>query len=197
MKYTAAKSNPWQDHYARRARKERFPARSVYKLQEIQRKYHLIHKGDRVLDLGAFPGSWLLYAAERVGNGGRVLGIDLKPVTVPLPSRVEVRTADVLAGDINLPTRSFNVVLSDMAPRTTGNKIVDTARSLELCRTALDIAQRVLKPGGCFVCKIFQSGDSRRFADRVRAIFERQEIFKPRSSRKASKEIFIVGLGKK
>jgi 23S rRNA (uridine2552-2'-O)-methyltransferase len=89
----------------------------------------------------------------------------------------------------------FNVVLSDMAPATTGHKAVDAARSAGLCEAALAIAQSVLLPGGSFVCKIFQGPDFNQFLDSVRTGFKSQKIFKPRSSRKASKEIYIIGLG--
>jgi 23S rRNA (uridine2552-2'-O)-methyltransferase len=93
--------------------------------------------------------------------------------------------------------KDFNVVLSDMAPATTGSKNVDSARSFDLCRAALFIAQETLVSGGSFVCKIFHGEDFKRFSDSVKQEFNRHKIFKPQSSRKASKEIYIVGLGKK
>lgn len=194
-----SKKNPWEDHYTRQARKDHYPARSVFKLQEIQQKNRLIHPGNRVLDLGCAPGSWLMLAAELAGSKGRVIGIDLKPVTVTLPVQVQVYTADML----NLPDdvseaigRDFDVILSDMAPSTTGNKSVDGARSLELCQAALEIARNRLLPGGTFVCKIFQGEDSENFIRQVKSLFHRHRIFKPLSSRKASREIFIIGLNK-
>jgi 23S rRNA (uridine2552-2'-O)-methyltransferase len=147
MRKAAAKHNRWQDHYARRAKKERFPARSVYKLKEMQQKYNLIKKGNRVLDLGCAPGSWLLYAANLTGNKGEVVGIDLKPLSEKIPSHVRVYRGDILCMDEDLFKRTgkdFNVVLSDMAPATTGNRHVDSARSFNLCRAALSIAQEVL-----------------------------------------------------
>ena len=191
------KKNKWQDHYTRQAKKERFPARSVYKLQEIQQKHQLIKKGFKVLDLGCAPGSWLLYAAKIAGDRGRVIGIDLKPVTSKVPAHAEIIAADVFTLDIDSLNTGFNVVLSDMAPATTGHKDVDAARSYNLCETALGIAQRVLLPGGSFVCKIFQGPDFKEFTDIVKADFKELKIFKPRSSRKASKEIFVIGKGKK
>ena len=200
MRKAAAKHNRWQDHYARRAKKERFPARSVYKLKEMQQKYNLIKKGNRVLDLGCAPGSWLLYAANLTGNKGEVVGIDLKPLSEKIPSHVRVYRGDILCMDDDLFKRTgkdFNVVLSDMAPATTGNRHVDSARSFNLCRAALSIAQEVLIRGGSFVCKIFHGEDFKRFSDAVKKEFNRYKIFKPQSSRKASKEIYIVGFGKK
>jgi 23S rRNA (uridine2552-2'-O)-methyltransferase len=194
------KHQRWADHYSERAKKERYPARSVYKLKEAQKKYGLIRKGDRVLDLGCSPGSWLLYAAELIGNRGEVLGIDQNAVTISLPARVKTFTADILTIDgpwiENATLRNhFNVVLSDMAPATTGNKAVDSARSYRLCEAALNIAQMVLVPGGSFFCKIFQGDEFKRFSDSVRSRFKGHKIFKPQSSRKQSKEIFILGMG--
>jgi 23S rRNA (uridine2552-2'-O)-methyltransferase len=197
MRRSASKKNTqWQDHYTRRAKKERFPARSVYKLQEIQQKYQVIKKGHKVLDLGCAPGSWLLYAATLTGEKGRVVGIDLKPVSGQFPTHTEILTVDVFELDFKSLQHDFNVVMSDMAPATTGHKDVDAARSYYLCETALGIAHRVLLPGGNFVCKIFQGPDFQKFADLVRSSFKMQKIFKPRSSRKASREIFIIGMGR-
>jgi 23S rRNA (uridine2552-2'-O)-methyltransferase len=193
------RNNRWEDHYARRARKEHFPARSVYKLKEMQQKYRIIKKGDKVLDLGCAPGSWLIYAAEITGPAGSVVGIDLQPVTLRLPARVSVQRADACSLNEERLTGlgvDFDVVLSDMAPATSGNKAVDAARSFQLCQAALDIARRVLKPAGIFVCKIFQGAEFPGFLESVGSGFKEYQIFKPQSSRKASKEIFIIGLYK-
>jgi 23S rRNA (uridine2552-2'-O)-methyltransferase len=200
LKRLVSKTNRWEDHYARRAKKEHFPARSVYKLQEIQHRYKLIKKGDKVLDLGCFPGSWLLYIADLIGPKGEVIGIDPKPVSIKLPSNTQIYSADVLALDDELREsigRNFNVLLSDMAPETTGNKHVDAARSLELCQAALFYAQNLLIRNGSFVCKIFQGADFKQFTDSVGTTFNQHKIFKPQSTRKASKEIYIIGIGKK
>ncbi len=201
MKRVGSKKHQrWSDHYSERAKKERYPARSVFKLKEAQKKFSLIKNGDRVLDLGCSPGSWLLYAAELTGKRGRVLGIDLKALRIKLPPQAKALTADILTIDRawldeqKLGDR-FNVVLSDMAPATTGSKGLDAARSFQLCQTALNIAEMVLKPGGSFMCKIFQGEEFKEFSDIVRNRFKRHRIFKPRSSRKESKEIFVVGLG--
>ena len=200
MKRGAAKHSRWEDHYSRRAKKERFPARSVFKLQEIQAKHHLIKKGDKVLDLGCAPGSWLIYAANLTGNKGQVVGIDLKPVTEKVPPHVRIYSGDILTIDdrfFESLGKDFNVVVSDMSPATTGNKHVDSARSYNLCKAALSIAHSMLIPGGSFVCKIFQGEDFKEFTDSVRSVFKSYKIFKPQASRKASKEIYIIGLEKK
>lgn len=200
MKSPSPKANKWEDHYSRRARKENFPARSVYKLQEIQERFRLIKKGDRVLDLGCSPGSWTIYASGLAGEEGIIIGIDLKKVDIKFPPNVRIYNCDILSidgGMLSTTGKNFNVVLSDMAPATTGNKSVDAARSYDLCVAALDIAKEALVAGGSFLCKIFQGEDFKKFSEMVRAAFSTQKIFKPQSSRKASKEIYIIGLGKK
>jgi len=203
MKHSGPKKHQrWADHYSEQAKKEHYPARSVYKLKEAQKKFRLIRKDDQVLDLGCSPGSWLLYAAELTAKRGKVIGIDLKPVTLKIPSQVETLKADILTIDRawieneGLASR-FNVVLSDMAPATTGNKMIDAERSYQLCQAALNIAQMALRPGGSFLCKIFQGEEFKKFSDSVRSRFETHKIFKPHSSRKMSKEIFVLGKGKK
>jgi len=194
------KANQWQDHYTRQAQKENYPARSVYKLAEIQKKHHVLKKGDRILDLGCAPGSWLKYAAEQTGPAGSVLGVDLTRVKISLPANARSMVGDIyqLGED---PGEAFGgqfqVVLSDMAPATTGHKFSDGVRSYELCNAALAVADTRLQPGGNFVCKIFQSEDFKTFCDQVKLKFDRMKIFKPQSSRKASPEVFIIGLGKK
>ena len=204
MKRSTAKHNRWEDHYSRRAKKEQFPARSVYKLKEIQRKYKIIKKGDRILDLGCFPGSWLLYAADLTGEKGEIVGIDLKPlsksVLSKVPSNVRIYTGDVLCIDdelIRSVGKDFNIVISDMAPDTTGNKNVDAVRSFNLCQAALRIAKDLLVDGGSFICKIFQGEDFKEFIDSIKLSFNKHKIFKPQSSRKLSKEIYVIGFEKR
>ena len=134
-----------------------------------------------------------------MGKKGQVVGIDKKPVTLSLPSYVRVVQGDIFQIDTSDGASlgsSYHAVLSDMAPATTGNKLVDSARSFDLCEAAFAAAQKVLRPGGSFVCKIFQGEDFKTFSDNVRKSFKRHKIFKPQSSRKASKEIYIIGMGK-
>jgi len=187
--------NQWEDHLTRRARTENYPARSVYKLEEIQNKFKVMKKKDQVLDLGCAPGSWLLYAAKTVGAGGRVLGMDLSLVEIGLPENVTVVQENVLnlenSALVDENTR-FNVVLSDMAPSTSGRKDVDAIKSYELCCMALTVAEKYLGPGGHFVCKIFQGNEFTEFEKKVRSKFKESKIFKPDSCRKQSKEIYII-----
>jgi 23S rRNA (uridine2552-2'-O)-methyltransferase len=194
------KPNPRHDYYARRARERQYPARSVFKLEEIQKKFGVLKSGSRVIDLGCCPGSWLLFASEVVGSRGLVFGVDITPLTLRLPTNVHFIQQNVLRWDesfVEAIGTNFQVVLSDMAPSTTGSKFVDSQRSLELSESALSISARVLRPGGAFVCKVFQGSDFKRFSDRVGESFSRVAHFKPKSSRKASKEVYVVASGKK
>ncbi len=187
----------WQDHYTRRAKKENYPARSVYKLQEIQEKFKLIQPGQHVLDLGCAPGSWLLFAAKKVGPRGKVAGIDLKPVSGKLPGNAVVHTGDIFDEAAGFWPRlgdRFDLVLSDMAPGTTGNSSVDAVRSFYLCEAALSVADKLLVAGGGFVCKIFQGEEVEQMVGAVRNAFKQHKLFKPKSCRKASKEIYIIGM---
>ena len=199
MKHRSPTSNRWADHYTQKARKENYPARSVYKLQEIQRRFQVIKRGNTVLDLGCSPGSWLVYAAELTGGGGAVTGIDLKPVTIRLAPHVKVLRGDVFdldEGFKRLLGTNFDVLLSDMAPATTGSRAIDAIRSEQLSRAALALAVEIVKPGGRFVCKIFQGEDFPAYLDAVRTGFNQCKIFKPQSSRKPSREIYVIGLSK-
>jgi 23S rRNA (uridine2552-2'-O)-methyltransferase len=196
---TAAGKNTWADHYTEKARKDNYPARSVYKLMEIQKKFKVIRKNDRILDLGCAPGSWLIYAADQAGAQGRVLGIDLNPLEIGLPANAGALVGDIAGmGPEWLETNrgGYEVVLSDMAPSTTGRKDVDAARSYALCEAALAVAAEVLVRGGNFVCKIFQGSEFKKFEQDVKSLFALCSIFKPDSCRKASKEIYIIGTGK-
>lgn len=193
--------NP-RDHYFRKAKQENFAARSVFKLEEIDKKLKIFKPGQTVLDLGASPGSWSQYASQKVGEHGRVLGVDLSPVTVKLKNAVFIQ-ADLR--DLNLEEifkehgfqPPFDLVLSDMAPKTTGIRMTDQARSMELCELALDVSRRFLKKDGHFVCKLFHSDDFTKLRDEIKKSFQKFEAVKPDSTRKISKEIFLVGISKK
>jgi 23S rRNA (uridine2552-2'-O)-methyltransferase len=190
----------WADHLTRQAKADNYPARSVYKLEEIQNKFRIMKKKDVVLDLGCAPGSWLLYAAKQVGPQGRVLGVDLKAVDIVLPENVLVIQDDILqmAEDTFFQqAKGCNVVISDMAPATTGRKDVDALRSFALCQMALTVADRVLAVDGHFVCKIFQGNEFAKFEKQVKALFQECRIFKPDSCRKQSKEIYIIAKNKR
>jgi 23S rRNA (uridine2552-2'-O)-methyltransferase len=186
------------DHWSRLARKEGYPARSVWKLEEIDRKHALIEPGGRVLDLGAAPGGWTLYAAGRVGPGGLVAAVDLAPLAGRgLPPQVRPLQADLLEAEPSLVAAwaPFDAVLSDMAPKTTGRRDVDQARSAELARRAWEWARGLLGPGGAFLYKIFESPEADAMARELAPGFKRQLRLKPRATRDRSLEIYVLGLG--
>jgi 23S rRNA (uridine2552-2'-O)-methyltransferase len=190
----------YRDHYFNKAKQDNYPARSVYKLEEIEKQSRLLSPGAAVLDLGACPGSWTLYAAKRVGPAGRVLAIDLNPAGTAFSGNVTYLIGDMLEPGPDIAEAferfgPFDVVLSDMAPKTTGHKFTDQARSLELCEAALSVAVTRLKPGGAFVVKIFQGPDSPAFQKGLRQYFSAVRVAKPKSSRAESKEIFFVATG--
>jgi 23S rRNA (uridine2552-2'-O)-methyltransferase len=187
-----------RDHYFHKAKKEDYAARSVYKLKEMDERFRLLKRGGRVLDLGCAPGSWCQYASERVGPKGLVVGLDVKEVSARLGENVRVLQMDALLPDIDRlrsEAESFDAVLSDMAPSTTGIKSVDQVRSLALAEAALDIAAALLRPGGNFAVKVFQGKGFEELVRRMRTLFDRVRIAKPESSRKESKEIYAVGTG--
>jgi 23S rRNA (uridine2552-2'-O)-methyltransferase len=190
----------YQDHYFKRAKQENYPARSVYKLEEIDKRFSLLGTGQRVLDLGAAPGSWSLYAAKRVGPKGVVVAVDLQEARTALPDNVSWRQEDAFEPSEALRAEMddvgpFHVVLSDMAPKTTGHKFTDQSRSLDLARAALALAQGCLLHGGHFAVKVFMGPDVKAYTDEMRAVFAQVKTFKPKSSRSESKEIFYVAQG--
>jgi len=190
----------YRDHYFKRAKAENYPARSVYKLQEMDVKFHLLKPGMKVLDLGAAPGSWTLFAAKKIGPAGHVLALDIQTTEQEFPENVHFMVHDAFEDSPELlavlePLFPFDLVMSDMAPRTTGVKFTDQARSLELCERARDVALKRLKHGGNFVAKIFEGPDAKVFQESLRPYFEKVRGFKPKSSRAESKETFLLGLG--
>ena len=193
--------NP-HDHFFKKAKKDNFAARSVYKLEEIDKRFKIFKSNDRILDLGASPGSWSQYVSQKVGPQGQVLGVDLKPVDVKLNNAVFIQ-ADLR--DLNLKDvfeengfhPPFDAVISDMAPSTTGIRVTDQARSLELCELALQIAVQFVKPKGHFICKLFHSDEFQNLKKQIVQHFEKFEAVKPEATRSISKEIFLVGLKKK
>ena len=190
-----------QDHYFRKAKKEHFLARAFYKLEEIQKKHRILRKGQRVLDLGAAPGSWIQLAAGAVEPSGLVLGIDLKPIEYAFPKHVITLQGDIFDREFVDASLGgyvpFDVVLSDMAPSTSGVKVADAARSALLFERAFEIALAVLKPGGTFLAKIFQGSDFHDLLLEVKLRFHQTRVIKPDASRKQSKEIYILALNLK
>jgi len=189
--------NKWEDHYTRKARDEKWLARSVYKLQEIDQKFKLIRKGSRILDLGCAPGSWSQYGIKRVGKQGEVIGIDCTQPRISTLPNFRFISADVL--DINIKwlkneTGALDLVLSDLAPMTTGIKDTDINRSMILATLASEIALEILKNKGCFVCKIFEGNEIKSFKTDMKKYFRQIRLLKPQSTRKRSREIYLIGI---
>jgi 23S rRNA (uridine2552-2'-O)-methyltransferase len=185
------------DRFHQQAKREGFLARAVYKLEEIDTKVGLFDGGHRVLDLGCAPGSWLQYARQRIGDTAQLVGLDRTALERPPPG-ARILVGDVLTIDVaqllgELP--AFDVVLSDMAPDTTGVRHVDQSRSEALFERALEIATQVLAPGGNFVGKLFQGPDFKKLTEAVRARFAIQKTAKPASSRQISIEQYVIGKG--
>jgi 23S rRNA (uridine2552-2'-O)-methyltransferase len=184
----------------RKAKDEGFAARAVYKLEELDKRFRLFAPGRRVLDLGCWPGSWMQYAAPRVGDTGLVVGIDLRPIEIALPTWCESHVADVEALDpAELRARygPFDVLVSDMAPHTTGDRNSDRFRSERLVERALEIADVVLRPGGHFAAKVFQGGGFPALLARLRAGFAEAKSHHAKATRAGSPEHYLVGRGKK
>jgi 23S rRNA (uridine2552-2'-O)-methyltransferase len=184
------------DRYTRAAKAAGYPARSVFKLEEIQRRYRLFRPGQRVLDLGAAPGSWTLYASREVGPGGRVLAVDLSEIDQGLPSNVIARQLDVMtAGRSELGDHApYHVVLSDMAPRTSGARARDQALSYELCQRALALADELAGVDSHIVLKLFMSNDFKPLEQALRVRYAECRAVRPAATRSQSMEVFLVGL---
>lgn len=190
----------YRDYYFLKAKRENYPARSVYKLQELDKRFNLFRKGNKVLDLGAAPGSWTLFSAKKVGEQGFVLAADIQTTETSFPPNVAFHQEDVFerSDEFNAELESrgpFNLVISDMAPKTIGHKFTDQARSMNLAEEALAVACQTLVLGGHFVVKVFQGPDDQNYMKTLRIYFKTVKTFKPKSSRAESKEIFFVGMG--
>jgi len=188
--------NRWRDHYSDKAQKAGYFARSVFKLKEADEKFGLVRKGFHVLDLGCAPGSWMQYLSERVGDKGLVVGVDLNPPKYSADN-AEVLVADVFELDVETLERFglFDLVVSDLAPATTGVSDVDAARSLALAARALDVACTVLKASGTLFVKVFEGPDTGSLRREMMRHFAEVRAFKPRASRSKSREYYLVGLG--
>jgi 23S rRNA (uridine2552-2'-O)-methyltransferase len=196
-KNNAMKRKGWDDHYTRRARDEKWLARSVYKLQEIDNKFKLIHMGNQLLDLGCYPGSWSQYSIKKVGPQGDVVGIDLTSPDRLSASNFRFIQADVLSPDIEWLSREVSprdIVLSDLAPQTTGIPLTDVSRSISLARRAAEIALAFLKKKGHFVCKVLEGEDLKPFKSEISPYFRQVRLFRPKATRRRSREVYVVGL---
>ena len=191
-----------QDYFFKKAKQDNYPARSVYKLEEAQQKYKFLKKKQRVLDLGCHPGSWSMYASTIVGARGVVVGVDLQHTDIPgQKDNAEIHWlcydvyGDELVTKLKKQWPGFHVLISDMAPRTTSSQFVDHQQSLRLVHRALEIAALLLHEKGSFYCKVFQGADFPEFVQECKILFETVKVVKPQSSRKESREVFVLARG--
>lgn len=183
------------DHYLQKSRIDDFRSRAAYKLEEIDQKYKLIKPGQKILDLGAAPGSWTQYALRKVNGKAKVIAIDLleiAPIEGAIIIRGDIRAPENQARIIELAPHGLDIILSDMAPDTTGVHFADTENSALLVHLALDIAEKLLKPGGSFVAKVFEGAEYLPLLQRTRKLFGFAKSFNPKASLTRSREIFMV-----
>lgn len=197
----AANSYEKPDYWSQKAFSEGYPARSVYKLKEIDEKFGMIKKNYTVLDLGAAPGSWTVFLLRKLDNTGKVVSCDLNPLAKSVKGdNFTFLQGDLNAAEIRQKIRElgpYDLVVCDAAPKTTGNRTVDTARSEQLVEMAIWYAQAMLKSGGNFAVKIFQNGDQQRLLKSMREIFTTAKGFKPEACRSESFETYLIGVNKK
>ena len=185
-----------RDPYVRQARRDGWRSRAVYKLEEIDRKERLLKPGMVVVDLGSAPGSWSQYVTEKLEGRVRIIAVDLLPMD-SLPD-VEFVQGDFRDDEVldrltaAIGAERADLVMSDMAPNISGTKAVDQPRSMYLVELALDMARRVLRPGGSLVCKVFQGEGFDAFVKDARNSFERVRVIKPSASRAGSREVYVV-----
>lgn len=189
----------FKDKYVKRAHQEGLRARSAYKLTEINDKYHLIKSEMTVIDIGAAPGSWSEVIASIVGKNGKIIAIDLLPIN-PIVN-VDIIQGDFIKKDIQeliyqkLNGKKVDLVLSDMAPNTSGISSLDHDLSINLVKTACDFAIKVLKCGGDLLIKVFQGKEMQEMIKSLQNNFREIKIIKPQASRMRSREIFVLARG--
>ncbi|KFE62150.1 SAM-dependent methyltransferase [Hyalangium minutum] len=188
-----------KDHYFQKAKQEGLRARSAFKVDEILKRFPIVRKGTTVLDLGAAPGGFLQILADSVGPSGRVVGVDIVAIRPFTQKHVTTAVLDVLAEDFDAKLRAlhdgpYDAVISDMAPKTSGIKATDEARSLRLAGKAMEVAVSRGRPGSSFVAKLFMGGDFEEFRGQVRAHYEDVKVVRPEATRGASMEVYLVGL---
>lgn len=184
----------WNDDpFTKKAKKENYEARSVYKLEEIDKRERVLSGVVNVLDLGAAPGSWTQYCLKKIPKNGKIIAVDLAPLGFnhPQVTFIQKPIEELNLNDV-LGTDKVDLVLSDMAPKTTGVHDTDVARSFELASIALEAALKFLKPGGAFVVKLFMGDSFELYRKMLKDRFEQVRILRPESTRKHSREVFFV-----
>jgi 23S rRNA (uridine2552-2'-O)-methyltransferase len=186
-----------RDTYYKKAKHQGYRSRAAYKLLELQERFRIFKTGQFVVDLGAAPGGWIQVAAMLVGPNGKVIGVDLQPIEPFHQKNIIVAQADITASEteqriMEYLGRPADSVISDVAPKLTGIRDTDEARSLELNRTALEAAKRLLRAGGSFLIKSFVSEELRIFSAELEQQFGSVQRTRPEASRKGSSEIYFV-----
>lgn len=194
-------NNPRGDNYwTQKAKKDGYPARSVYKLIEINKKFRIIKPDSRVLDIGSAPGSWSLFILKSINEKGFLTAVDLQDMKINYnKDNYKFFKGDAFSEENIEKINSYGpytVVLSDAAPSTTGNRSIDTERSFQLVSSVLDTAEKLLASGGSTAIKIFQGGEEKTAIERMRKIFKQVKVFKPESVRKISFETYLIGTGR-
>lgn len=189
------------DFWTKKAFSEGYPARSVYKLKEMNEKFSLFTKNCRILDLGAAPGSWTVFVLRILGNTGKVVALDLQPLSRNIKgNNLDFFQGDMYNEDIRKSVANlgpYNAMLCDAAPATTGNRLIDTSRSSDLVEQAINYAEEMLMPGGNCAIKVFQGGDQQILLKRMKQLFSSARGFKPTACRSESFETYLVGLNRK
>jgi len=190
-----------QDFYFKKAKAQGFRARSAFKLEELQQRFRLLKPGQNVVDVGCAPGSFLQYAATIVGPRGNLVGFDIKPVAHLGKPNIATFVANVLEDDVvSLIRQKFemaDVIVSDIAPNTSGIKDVDHGRSIDLNRAIVEVAKTVLRNGGNVLLKVFDGREFPAFIKELGVTFESVKVVKPEASRDRSREVYVVCLRKK
>lgn len=189
-----------KDAFYRKAKEEGYRSRAAYKLLELNRRFHLIRPGDRVVDLGAAPGGWLQVASQLAGKKGRVLGVDIQPIEPVAEENVLILQGDVTSEEcqeriMELLGSRADCVLSDLSPRLSGIRYADVSRSSELVRSALQIASRLLRPGGNFLVKTFVGEELNPLSLELKDYFRSLKRTRPESTRKGSSELYLCAQG--
>ena len=189
-----------KDTFYQKAKQEGYRSRAAYKLLELQRELRIFKPGDRVIDLGSWPGGWVQVAASLVGNTGQVIGIDLVALDpLPLPN------VTLVQGDATDPRQQAqllvllgsrsDVLLSDMAPKLSGIRETDDTRAMDLCRTALTCAPQLVRPGGALLLKVFMGPEYKAFLTELRTTFTTVKVTRPKAIRKGSAETYVLATG--
>ena len=193
-------SEHFADEYVKLAQAQGYRSRAVFKLKELDERENLLRPGMSIVDLGAAPGGWSQFAVEKIGSTGRIIALDILPME-------EISGVSFIQGDFRevevldqmrsaLDGRAVDLVMSDMAPNMSGNRIVDQAKGMYLAELALETAREILVPGGAYVTKVFQGPDVDEYVRAIRKMFKKVSVRKPKASRDRSPEVYLVAKGR-